>query len=106
MSIVPHGISRLYCVWKCSSGLRNKRSPLIHILEGEKVWHQVTNPAHAASAFARWHSAVASAALERGGNLPGVGRNLFQGGGAVKMLAARDKPDFVLFQVNHAGRWS
>src|SRR5580658_8444824 len=63
MSMVGQGISRLCWVWKCSSGLRNRRRPLIHILEGEKVWHQVINPAQAGSELALWQRAVASSAL-------------------------------------------
>ena len=72
------------------------------------------------SSLACWHSAVASAGafddrlennfhgngrrgVERGGDFLRVGGHFFQGVRPVQMLAAGDKPDFELFQVNHTG---
>ena len=40
--------------------------------------------------------------VQGGGNLPGVGRNLLQGLLAIKVLAAGDKPELKVFEVNHA----
>ena len=45
MSISDHGMSRLNCVWKCSSGFRSLFSPDIHIFAGEKVCIQAISPA-------------------------------------------------------------
>src|SRR5580658_1155503 len=50
ISMDCHGISRLYWVCKWRMGLRKDFRPLIHILEGENVWHQVMTPTH----FAEW----------------------------------------------------
>ena len=58
MSIVAHGKSRLYCVCRWQIGLRNCLRPLIHIFDGENVWHQVTRPMHFAALFADRHSSV------------------------------------------------
>src|SRR5471030_974471 len=58
MSIAPHGMSRLYCVCKCATGLRNCFRPLIHIFDGENVWHHVTRPMHLSALFASLQSAV------------------------------------------------
>ena len=58
MSIVAHGMSRLYCVCRCATGLRSCLRPLIHIFDGENVWHQVMRPMHLAALFAAWQSAV------------------------------------------------
>ncbi len=44
MSISAHGRSRLYCVWRWSSGLRNAWRPEIHIRAGEKVCIQAMTP--------------------------------------------------------------
>ena len=63
MSIVAHGMSRLYCVCKCATGLRSSLRPLIHILDGENVWHQVMKPMHLAALFASWQSAVISSGV-------------------------------------------
>ena len=43
------GISRLYCVAKCSHGFCRRFRPLIHILDGLNVWHHVTMPAQESS---------------------------------------------------------
>ena len=60
MSMSAHGMSRLYCVCRCSSGRCNARSPAIHIFAGEKVCIHATIPTHRAAAFAssasRWIS--------------------------------------------------
>ena len=63
MSMVDHGMSRLCWVCRCSSGLRSSFSPLIHIFDGENVWHQVISPMQSFAVFASRHSAVASAGL-------------------------------------------
>ena len=44
MSMVSHGISLWCWVASCSSGLVSTSRPRIHILAGEKVWHQVITP--------------------------------------------------------------
>ena len=49
MSISSLGISRLYWVAKWHQGFCRASRPLIYILEGLKVWHQVTTPAQASS---------------------------------------------------------
>src|SRR5882757_8507923 len=58
MSIVAHGMSRLYCVCRCATGLRSCLRPLIHIFDGENVWHHVMRPMHFAALFADWQSVV------------------------------------------------
>src|ERR1039458_8449648 len=60
MSMVFHGISRLCCVWRWAIGLRSSFRPLIHILEGEKVWHQAIRPMQLAAVLACWHRSVIS----------------------------------------------
>ena len=54
---------RLCWVCKWTSGWCRIFSPLIHILEGENVWHQVIRPIHFSALFASWHTAVASAGV-------------------------------------------
>ena len=44
MSMSAHGRSRLYCVCRCTSGLRRSVNPPIHILAGEKVCIQAMTP--------------------------------------------------------------
>ncbi len=63
MSIVAHGMSRLYCVCRCATGLRSCLRPLIHIFDGENVWHQVMRPMHLAALFAAWHSSVTASGV-------------------------------------------
>src|ERR1035438_1284892 len=41
-------------------GLRSCFRPLIHILGGEKVWHQVMRPMQLAAVFAWWQRSVTS----------------------------------------------
>ena len=60
MSISFHGISRLYCVWRCSSGFLSSCNPWIHILAGEKVCIHVITPMHFSSASAAFMTAVTS----------------------------------------------
>src|SRR5476649_2517615 len=67
MSIVAHGMSRLYCVCRCATGLRSCLRPLIHIFDGENVWHQVMRPMHFAALFAAWQSSVTASGVTRTG---------------------------------------
>ena len=60
MSISSLGISLLYWVAKWHQGLFRSRRPSIHILEGEKVWHQVTMPAHSSRKLASFTTSVIS----------------------------------------------
>ncbi len=118
MSIVAHGMSRLYCVCRCATGLRSCLRPLIHIFDGENVWHQVMRPMHSGALFASWQSAVMSSGVVITGlktTLTGIAGAIFsapaiscecfgdglEGFRAVEMLAAGDKPDFELFQFKH-----
>src|SRR5262249_13138035 len=57
-SIVPQGRSRLYCVCRWQIGFCNCRRPLIHIFDGENVWHHVTSPMQFGALFASRHSSV------------------------------------------------
>ena len=52
MSMLDHGSSALACVCRCSSGLRSRSSPVIHIFAGEKVCIQAITPTTLSSAFA------------------------------------------------------
>src|SRR5882757_5677696 len=58
MSIVAHGMSRLYCVCRCATGLRSCLRPLIHIFDGENVWHHVMRPMQFFALLALWQSSV------------------------------------------------
>ena len=123
MSIVAQGMSRLCCVCRWSSGRRNSFRPLIHILDGENVWHQVIKPMQRELTLACWQRAVASAALLMTGlkttstgmreealraaaTCWALSGHLFEGVRAVEMLAAGDEPDLELFQVEHERRVS
>ena len=52
MSMSANGISRLNCVCRCISGLRQRWRPWIHIFAGEKVCIQRITPAHFGSSDA------------------------------------------------------
>lgn len=52
MSMVAHGRSRFTWVCRCSSGLRSRSSPEIHILAGENVCIQAMRPMQSSSALA------------------------------------------------------
>src|SRR5579862_3778676 len=67
MSMDDHGMSRLYCVCKCRIGFRSNLRPLIHILDGEKVWHHVTRPMQWVVWLASSQSADTSAGVLRTG---------------------------------------
>jgi len=103
-------MSRLNCVCRCATGLRSCFKPLIHIFDGENVWHQVMRPMHRGALLASWHKAVtasgvvrtglnitltgmAGAAFERPGDFLRVDGHRFQGFRTVEMLAAGDEPD-------------
>ena len=118
MSIVAQGMSRLCCVCRCRSGLRSAFSPLIHILDGENVWHQVIKPdalgcgvgllAKRRGFLRRLDHRLeydrrrdGRRAVQRRGDFPGVDRDLLQRIRSVELLAAGDKPDFELLEVNH-----
>ena len=118
MSIVAQGMSRLCCVCRCRSGLRSAFSPLIHILDGENVWHQVISPMHPAEALASWQSAAAAsgvfttplhttltgmpAALSSAPTISfALDATFFSVSGPVESLAAGDKPDVELLEINH-----
>src|SRR5271157_1498067 len=60
MSIWAQGKSRLYCVCKCRIGFCNTFSPLIHIFDGENVWHQVMTPMQFLELFASMQMFVIS----------------------------------------------
>ena len=67
MSMSAHGRSRLYCVWRWTSGLRRSVSPPIHILAGEKVCIHATTPMHDGLASASCRTAaIASAVVTTG----------------------------------------
>src|SRR5690349_12106245 len=67
MSMVDHGISRLYCVCKCMNGFLRRLKPAIHILAGEKVCIQVINPTQFFVEFASRHnSRIASGVVSTG----------------------------------------
>ncbi len=69
MSISDHGISRLYCVCKCSSGLVSAVNPPIHILAGENVCIHAISPTQFAAALASRHSVrMASGVVSSGLN--------------------------------------
>ena len=67
MSISDQGRSRLYWVWRWTSGLRRSVSPPIHILAGENVCIQATTPTHVGEASAsRRTAAIASGVVTTG----------------------------------------
>ena len=77
MSMLSHGKSRLYWVWRWQKGLLSWDRPPIHILEGENVCIHNTSPAQVGSALAsninlRISSAVVSRPLEKNRQRYGV----------------------------------
>ena len=111
MSMDVHGMSRLNCVWNCSSGFCRTERPRIHIFAGENVCIQVITPAQ---------RGVGGRRFERHGNFIGrldcrfpddrigndaagvqpvddgaaVAGNLLERFGTVEVLTAGDEPDF------------
>ena len=118
MSMSAHGISRLYCVCRCSSGLVSEVNPPIHILAGENVCIQAIRPMQFGAALASRQSeriasgvvstglnttftGIADASEKRCSNLLGMRGDFFQRFRPVQVLAASDKPHVILFQINH-----
>ena len=63
MSIVPHGMSRLNCVWRCANGFCSAVSPAIHIFAGEKVCIHRIRPTQAGDVLASPSSAATSSGV-------------------------------------------
>ena len=118
MSMSAHGISRLNCVWRCRNGFCRARRPRIHILAGEKVCIQVMRPTQSAGGVGLQAQLVNGVGggqhrlednvhrdrgrvLQRLGNRPRVVGDLRQRLRAIQVLAAGDKPDLKLLQVDH-----
>src|SRR5580693_4206215 len=77
MSIEAQGMSRLYCGWRWAMGLLRVRRPLIHILDGENVWHQVMRPIQLGELWAsRQSSDTASGVVSTGLNTALTGISL------------------------------
>ena len=115
MSISAHGRSRLYCVWRWTSGLRRSVRPAIHILAGENVCIQAMTPTQSGALSASRRTAampsgvvttglatietgIAADSSRHAAIARACSSTRSQDGLAVQVLAARHEPRLELSQ--------